>query len=132
MWALVQDGIVLETTDVDPEGRYHPDLKWRVCIAQVLPGWLYANGAFAEPVISQEALQEAERQWRDGELAAQQWLRDRHRDEQDLGRPTTLSNEQFFELLGYLQALRDWPQAETFPDASYRPLAPAWVAEQHL
>ncbi len=132
MWARIQDGVVEETTDIDPEGRYHPDLKWRACAAQVQPGWLFANGVFAEKVESAEERRAAERQWRDVELAAQQWIRDRHRDELDLGRPTTLSNEQFAELLAYLQALRDWPQTEAFPDATYRPIAPAWIAEQHL
>lgn len=79
-----------------------------------------------------EQLANIERDWRDEELTARQWLRDRHRDEQDLGRATTLTEEQFVELLGYLQALRDWPQSEAFPDVTYRPVAPDWIAEQHL
>lgn len=127
MWALVQDGVVLETTDVDPEGRYHPDLKWRTCDVQVLPGWIFASGVFSEPVKSLEVRSEAERQWRDGELTTRQWLRERHRDELDLGRPTTLSNEQFAELLAYLQKLRDWPLSEGFPDALKRPKPPSWI-----
>lgn len=127
MWALVQEGVVVETTDVDPEGRYHPDLQWRACGEQVRPGWLYANAAFSEKVESEDERCAAERQWRDAELAARQWLRDRHRDEQDLGRPTTLSNEQFTELLVYLQALRDWPQSEVFPDSQQRPQPPGWI-----
>ncbi|ERK99184.1 hypothetical protein O999_12780, partial [Pseudomonas putida LF54] len=61
------------------------------------------------------------------ELASRQWLRERHRDEQDLGRPTTLTNELFTELLAYLQALRDWPQAEAFPDSLLRPPPPNWI-----
>ncbi|HDS0959721.1 TPA: phage tail protein [Pseudomonas putida] len=84
------------------------------------------------PALTTDEAAALERSWRDGELAANQWLRDRHRDEQDLGRATTLTEEQFVELLGYLQALRDWPQAEAFPDATYRPIAPSWIAEQHL
>lgn len=127
MWALVQEGVVVETTDIDPEGRFHPDLKWRACAVQVLPGWLYANGVFAEKVESEAERRAAERQWRDSELTARQWLRDRHRDEQDLGRPTTLSNEQFTELLAYLQALRDWPQVEAYPAAGQRPPPPSWI-----
>ncbi len=90
------------------------------------------HAAFSERVESEEERRAAERQWRDVELAARQWIRERHRDEQDLGRPTTLSNEQFTELLAYLQALRDWPQAEAFPGSAYRPVAPGWIAEQHL
>ena len=127
MWARLEDGVVVETTGIDPEGRYHPDLKWRACAAQVQPGWLYANGVFSEKVESEEERRAAERLWRDTELAARQWLRERHRDEQDLGRPTTLSNEQFTELLAYLQALRDWPQAEAFPAPQQRPTPPNWI-----
>ena len=84
------------------------------------------------PPLTQDQRQEQERQWRDAELASHQWLRDRHRDEQDLQRDTTLTTEQFTELLGYLQALRDWPQAELFPDFRERPASPSWIAEQHL
>ncbi|MBV4500738.1 hypothetical protein HU736_008820 [Pseudomonas sp. SWRI56] len=74
-----------------------------------------------------EQRKSAERQWRDGELAARQWLRDRHRDEQDLGRPTTLSTERFDEFLAYLQKLRDWPVSEFFPDPLQRPPLPGWI-----
>lgn len=132
MWARIQDGVVAETTDIDPAGRYHPDLEWRTCTSQVQTGWLYADDVFAERVESEEERRAAERQWRDVELSAQQWIRDRHRDELDLGRSTTLSDQQFSELLEYLQALRDWPQSEAFPDMAYRPAAPVWIAEQHL
>lgn len=130
MWARVEDGIVMEVTDIDPEGRFHPDLKWWPCPTAVLPGWLFENDVFAERVAGLPELMLAERQWRDGELASQQWLRDRHRDEQEIGRPTTLSSEQFMELLAFLQSLRDWPQSELFPDIEERPLAPPWIAEQ--
>ena len=82
------------------------------------------------PPLTLEQQAEQERQWRDAELAARQWLRDRHRDEQDLQRETTLTAEQFAELLAYLQALRDWPQSEFFPDIEHRPVVPGWVAEQ--
>ena len=27
-WARIEDGVVKETTTVNPEGRYHPDLVW--------------------------------------------------------------------------------------------------------
>src|SRR5450830_1566323 len=57
----------------------------------------------------------AERTWRDKELASLIWLRDRHRDQLEIAGDTTLTNEQFSELLVYMQALRDWPQAPDFP-----------------
>ncbi|MEN5304831.1 phage tail protein [Pseudomonas sp. TWI628] len=68
-----------------------------------------------------------ERQWRDGELSTWQWLRDRHRDEQELRRATTMSDDCFTELLTYLQVLRDWPQSEAFPDSQQRPQPPSWI-----
>lgn len=71
-----------------------------------------------------------ERQWRDLELASLAWLRDRHRDQAEIGAQTTLSGEQFEQLLMYMQALRDWPQAADFPDALKRPEPLAWVAGQ--
>lgn len=72
---------------------------------------------------------EAERTWRDGELAACMWLRERHRDQQEIGHPTTLSAEQFVELLTYMQALRDWPQSPEFPAEEHRPQQPIWINE---
>lgn len=83
------------------------------------------------PPASPEDLAELERHWRDGELSAVTWLRDRHRDQLDAGTPTTLSPELFAELLAYLQALRDWPQSEAFPDPTQRPTAPEWIAEHN-
>ncbi|MEE3636519.1 phage tail assembly chaperone [Pseudomonas sp. AL 58] len=78
-----------------------------------------------------EQLQASERAWRDGELAALAWLRDRHRDQLEVGVTTNLSADQFAELLVYMQALRDWPQSEQFPVIEHRPVAPPWIAEQH-
>jgi hypothetical protein len=71
-----------------------------------------------------------ERQWRDRELQAAIWLRERHRDQQEIGTGTSLTAEQFKALLVYMQALRDWPQSELFPEAQHRPVAPPWIAEQ--
>ncbi|WP_267269466.1 phage tail assembly chaperone [Pseudomonas protegens] len=71
-----------------------------------------------------------ERIWRDTELASVVWLRDRHRDELDLGAESHLTPEQFEQLLAYLQALRNWPQSPDFPQIEHRPVAPPWIAEQ--
>lgn len=76
------------------------------------------------------ALEVAERAWRNTELERVKWLRERHRDQQEIDAPPVLSGEQFAELLTYMQALRDWPQSELFPDIEQRPPAPAWIAEQ--
>lgn len=69
-----------------------------------------------------------EREWRDAKLASVMWLRERHRDQHEIGGDTTLSGEQFAELLVYMQALRDWPQSEAFPLTEDRPVAPIWLS----
>ncbi|AIS14622.1 phage tail assembly chaperone [Pseudomonas chlororaphis] len=66
------------------------------------------------------------RKWRQSVLADSQWLVTRHRDEQELGRGTTLTAKQYLELLEYRQALRDWPTCEGFPEVVGRPPAPVW------
>lgn len=67
---------------------------------------------------------------RDAELMSLEWLRNRHRDQLDIGADTTLTTGQFAELLLYLQALRDWPQSDAFPSIEHRPIAPLWIADQ--
>lgn len=81
----------------------------------------------APPPPSPEQRAAAERGWRDSRLTSVQWLRDRHRDELELGREPTLSAIEFEELLAYIQSLRDWPQAEDFPAPEYRPVVPEWI-----
>jgi hypothetical protein len=83
-----------------------------------------------DPVPDPDAPLHQERAWRDGELLAVMWLRDRHRDQLEIAESTTLTAEQFGALLLYMQALRDWPQSADFPDSQHRPLAPEWIAEQ--
>lgn len=86
--------------------------------------------AYLNPARTREQIEAAERLWRDAAVNDVLWLRERHRDEQDLQRSTTLTGERFTELLAYLQALRDWPQSEQFPEAEHRPVAPPWITEQ--
>ncbi|UZE21866.1 phage tail assembly chaperone [Pseudomonas sp. B21-056] len=83
------------------------------------------------PPATDDELAAAERAWRDAEIESVRWLRERHRDEVDSARPTTLTVEQSGELLDYVQALRDWPAVQEFPDQEYRPIRPAWIPEQH-
>lgn len=83
-----------------------------------------------DPVLTQVSPKQTaavERSWRDAELAKQVWPRDRHRDQLEIGAGTTLTAEQFSELLVYMQALRDWPQSDAFPDSSARPVPPAFL-----
>jgi hypothetical protein len=77
-----------------------------------------------------QLLVERARQWRDGVIGLVQWLISRHRDEIELGLPTTLTPGQFSELLLYVQSLRDWPAAPSFPEPQSRPIEPSWVTDQ--
>lgn len=69
----------------------------------------------------------AARTWRQSSLSATEWWVTRHRDEQALGRGTTLKAAQYLELLEYRQALRDWPESGQFPSPVSRPSAPTWL-----
>ncbi|QUW64401.1 phage tail protein [Pseudomonas synxantha] len=90
--------------------------------------WLAAGGK-PEPAFTVDPAI-PERAWRDVEIESVKWLRERHRDEVDSARPTTLTVEQSGELLDYVQALRDWPQSPKFPVQKYRPKKPGWIAEK--
>ena len=82
------------------------------------------------PKPTKAELEALAREWRDGQLLITDPLVARHRDEQEAGGETTLTSEQYSQLQQYRKALRDWPQSAAFPDASQRPVAPAWLAEQ--
>jgi hypothetical protein len=89
-----------------------------------------AEGGKTQPISTAEEVASAERRWRDGELESVKWLRERHRDELELGGATSLTADQYGELLAYMQSLRDWPQATKFPGTKYRPTRPAWIDQQ--
>jgi hypothetical protein len=92
--------------------------------------YVWLNGEWALDKSAHDARSEADaRVWRDGGIESVRWLRERHREEVELGVPTTLTAEQYGELLMYVQALRDWPQTEGFPAVEQRPAIPEWVAE---
>ncbi|AOE78787.1 hypothetical protein A7318_09395 [Pseudomonas lurida] len=91
-------------------------------------GTVMNDWEFVEPPRSPDDLAIDERAWRDAEIERVRWLRDRHRDEMDMGVPTSLSAEQFAGLLLYIQQLRTWPQATGFPDQAARPVPPDWLA----
>ncbi|AJZ95429.1 hypothetical protein PFLUOLIPICF7_19315 [Pseudomonas simiae] len=76
-----------------------------------------------------EELKARERAIRDRVLLLTDPMISRHRDELEAERPTTLTVEQYKQLQGYRQDLRDWPESERFPIVEYRPEQPAWLAE---
>lgn len=58
-WALIIDGTVVETTDVDPAERFAPTLDWQPCAASVEVGYSYSNGDFEKPAdLSLDAIKE--------------------------------------------------------------------------
>lgn len=64
---------------------------------------------------------------RDRRIEAVEWARRRHLDEHELGLPTTLTGEQYTELLGYIQAERDVPQNNEDPYNVERPAVPDFL-----
>lgn len=78
-----------------------------------------------------EELKSRERTIRDRALLLTDPLISRHRDEVEAQRATTLTAEQYQQLQGYRQDLRDWPESEHFPAVEYRPEEPVWLAD-HL
>lgn len=124
--AIIENGLVtaLVSGDVDcgvllPVGT------------SVSVGWNYTDETFSAPPevsISSGASAKAERSWRTVQLTESDWLVTRHRDELDVGVPTTLSSKQFSRLQAYRQALRDWPGTSDTLDAGSRPQSPKWLA----
>ena len=104
-------------------------------IGNPAPGKIRGHDAQGLPILidplplTAEALSVRERSWRDAEIERVKWLRERHRDQLDIGEQTTLTPEQFSDLLMYIQALRDWPTSPLFPDEAGRPTPPDWIAD---
>lgn len=49
-WIRLDNDRVVETTDTDPKGRFHPDLKWTKASVSVQAGMVkQADGSFALP-----------------------------------------------------------------------------------
>ncbi|MCO7505441.1 MULTISPECIES: phage tail assembly chaperone [Pseudomonas] len=130
MWARIEDGVVLEVTDLDPTGRFHPSMTWMACDARVTQGWQLKGDILEAPVAAAIDLSAIERSWRDRSVNETEWLVTRHRDERELKLNTTLTSVQFAELLVYRQSLRDWPQSTDFPKSEHRPPELSWLAEQ--
>ncbi len=84
----------------------------------------------ASTPLSDEQTSTQAKAWRDQEFNRIVWLRDRHRDEVELMKTTTLSDAEYLTLLTYLQALRKWPQAKKFPTQRSRPKKPAWMTAE--
>lgn len=107
--------------------------RYLAVLANPEPGKVRSHDADGLPILIDPPpadLAADERAWRDAEITRIQWIRERYRDEQDLARPTSITADQFADLLDYLQQLRDWPAAPDFPDKLSRPKSPDWIAFQ--
>lgn len=78
------------------------------------------------PAPTQDQLSAQARSDRDTKLAATNWLVERHREEQETG-TTTLTAQQYADLLAYRQALRDVPQQTGFPESIQWPAIPEFL-----
>jgi hypothetical protein len=58
-------------------------------------------------------------------LSRTDWLSIRHRDQLEASIPTSLTSEQFSELMVYRQALRDWPVSGDYNEPY--PAQPSWM-----
>ena len=47
-WALIENGVVSEISDIDPADRFHPVLVWVSCSDEIKPGHSYFGGVFTE------------------------------------------------------------------------------------
>ncbi|RTY69855.1 phage tail protein [Pseudomonas veronii] len=120
------------------ELRAITDAEYLTLLDAQTQGKIIQAGAKGAPVAvdplppSESELIERERIWRDQALAATDSLVVRHRDELEVGRPTTLTGEQFTQLQNYRLDLRDWPGSELFPDSQHRPAPPIWLGDANL
>ena len=48
-WARIENGRVMETTDLDPEGRFHPSLVWVACADEIDQHYTYDGTTFTAP-----------------------------------------------------------------------------------
>ena len=83
------------------------------------------------PAPTTEELFDMLRSFRDGRISAVLWMRERHSDELALGKETTLTPEQYTELLTYIQALRDIPAQPGVPWDGGGELTP-WPAKPEI
>ena len=86
-----------EVWDKKPDGYYTED------------EWYAAHPTPIPPPPTVEELFNMLRSFRDARINSVLWMRERHADELELGKETSLTQEQYTALLTYIQALRDLP-----------------------
>jgi hypothetical protein len=66
---------------------------------------------------------------RDRMISMIEWRKERHRDELELSLSTTLSNQQYLDLLAYIQNLRECLDGLSDPSELEWPSKPAFITE---
>ncbi len=85
-------------------------------------GWVYQDGELVEPEKSEEQVIAEENEFYTELLKETDWYMMRHRDQVELGVPTSLSDEQYKALLQLRQDARDnYREADPPPDAESEP-----------
>lgn len=124
-YARIWENSVVETmaTDGDIVKMFHPSLVW-VEVTNITPnprpgdlaieeaeGWRFSRPI--APPMSEVQI----RMRRNSLLSDSDWLVLRHRDEIDAAVPTSLTQEQYQQILGYRQKLRDMPKQAGYPES---------------
>lgn len=126
MWILKKDSLVINV-DSEPDLNNHLETGWSLLTPEqvevagmlgyehlVSPANTVVNEdggiAFTPPTPPSEGeLFSRLRSERDTRITDILWMRERHADELELGKETTLTPERYTALLTYIQALRDIP-----------------------
>lgn len=59
MWARIENGVVVELTNVNPEGRFSSQLTWMPVPDEVSFGWVHNfDGTFTPPVTEEEEVKD--------------------------------------------------------------------------
>lgn len=118
MWAIILSNKVVELTNIDPEGRYHPSFAILEAPIHAKVGMTYENGSFFFSQEPKEVLECQERAWRNSELIRADIELNKVQDS-DSNAKGTVSDWR-----NYRKALRNYPENPSFPDTSVRPPAP--------
>lgn len=148
----ILDCITIKYMDKNGGGTRYPDLngvtvldwiergsrlvQYLDCDESAAQAIVDANIEFNTRLATADAVKDfawqATRTQRDALLADSIGIRDRHRDERELvaanlREATTLTEEQFLQLLTYIDALRQIPQGYAYPKAVVWPETPEFI-----
>ena len=108
MWARIENNIVKEVVDTDPEGRFTSDLIFVKCDETIKEHYTYENNVFTPPNTSVSLVEQAARE----SILANKFLQDsdikllRRLEEIALGQTPHLSDVDYTSLLQQRQLAR--------------------------